>query len=160
MSVSSHLTPEPERRLWLILEDAARASDRQDWKLAALTALCAAQSLAAGPSVWMTAAALVGLAGVSPLSASPRLRRLDQPGTHGSVNDCLVDPADLVGYSRAELVLKLDRYLGGGVTATQYYEDLVGRILSSARLSRRKTIFLAVQCGLAAAGQLALYLRL
>ncbi|MDP2332052.1 MAG: hypothetical protein Q8M19_15300, partial [Reyranella sp.] len=43
MSVSAHLTPEPERRLWLILESMRHEVDSADARIAGLTAFAAAE---------------------------------------------------------------------------------------------------------------------
>ncbi len=43
MSVSAHLTPEPERRLWLMLENARHEAEGAERKAAALAAFAAAE---------------------------------------------------------------------------------------------------------------------
>jgi hypothetical protein len=150
MSVSSHLTPEPERRLWLILEALGAEVRWAETKIGALTALATAELLAAslagsrGPAAAvayaaLAAAAAAGLLALLPLSrATPWLAFLDDRGAKPASADCLLVSDDLVKYSRSELILKLDRYLGGGITATQYYEDVVGQILAQARAASRK----------------------
>ena len=77
MSVSAHLTPEPERRLWLMLESMRQAVEETNWKVAAITAF-AAMELAllkpaeAGPA-WLAASA--ALTAALPLAFSPLSRR-------------------------------------------------------------------------------------
>ncbi len=61
---------------------------------------------------------------------------------------------------RNELIHKLDKYLGGGITATQYYEDIVGLILADARVARRKRRWLAILFWLVGVGQAGVLLRL
>ena len=41
-------------------------------------------------------------------------------------------------YAHGELIYRLDKYLGGGITATPYHEDLVGQIVIHARIAVRK----------------------
>jgi hypothetical protein len=150
MSVSSHLTPEPERRLWLILEAVTSELKWAEAKLAALAVLAAAELFGAaalgarGPAAAVASGALLlalvaGMLALLPLSRpAPWLSFLDDRGAKPASADCLIASDDLAKYSRSELILKLDRYLGGGVTTTQYYEDAVGQILSQARGASRK----------------------
>jgi len=55
-----------------------------------------------------------------------------------------------------ELVNIMDRYLGGGVTATPYYDDIVGQIVLTARRITRKVRALAAAGALAVLAQLVL----
>ena len=168
MSVSSHLTPEPERRLWAIL-DSLRASvssaDRQLLSLtvfSALELLLLKQGLSTGfcgrlGSLALALAAPFGLFAFAPLARLPAgLGFLEAAKGKQSVDDSFITPDDLVKYAHGELILKMDRYLGGGITATQYHEDLVAEIGAQARLAARKRRLLLIQCGLAGLGQLAL----
>jgi len=163
MSVSAHLTPEPERRLWLILESMRKAVDDADLRIGALTALAAAELAclhASGrpltpASAPLAAALLAGVGSLVPLERLPRsISFLDYAGKKPRADDNLVLPEDLVKYSHGDLIFRYDKYLGGGITATPYYEDLVGRILENARLAARKQRLLKLVCLSAAAGQL------
>lgn len=168
MSVSSHLTPEPERRLWAVLDHVRGEAVRADWRLLALTAFSAAELLllksagAYGFFAWLgvlalAGAVLFGLFAFAPLSRLPeRLDFLEPPRGRQTVDDTFIAPEDIVKYAHGELVLKMDRYFGGGITNTQYHEDLVLEIGHIARLAARKRRYLLIECALVAAGQLAL----
>lgn len=167
MSISSHLTPEPERRLWIILEITRESAARSERLLMALTALCAAECffLKAGPPALLPRAALVLLGlvlplavlGVAPLKRLPGVLSCLDPGPEKQEpGDCLITCHDLAHHTQLDLINRLDRYLGGGITATRYYEDIVGRILEGARAAVRKERILKLACLLAGAGQLAL----
>ena len=70
MSVSSHLSPEPERRLWIIHGNLHRSIERTDLKLWALTAFSAAQMVLVAvvvPGGPFSRPALALLAAVLPL---------------------------------------------------------------------------------------------
>ena len=160
MSVSSHLTPEPERRLWLILESMESAVARAELKLAALAALSLAEGAllrggpawALGPLLVVLAAAVFGLAPLArPVKGAPWL---EPPKTKLGVDDSLVSAADLAKYTVGELINRLDRYLGGGITATQYYEDIVREISFTARAAARKRRLVSVVCVVALLAQL------
>lgn len=150
MSVSSHLNPEPERRLWIIHGNMRRAVERADLKLGALTAFAAAEAAfiklalpglpQAYPALLLLAAAVVlGLVTLSPLTEARRqLSLLDPRMDRRRAGDCLISEQDLAKYPQVELVILLDKYLGGGVTATPYYEDIVGQIVANARIATRK----------------------
>ncbi len=165
MSVSSHLTPEPERRLWAILDSLRASVAAADWQLLALTAFSAAEALllrftgpgeAAGSFVLAVAACL----GLAAFVARPKLpgngTRLDPARGKQSVDDSLITAEDLAKYAHGELILKMDRYLGGGITATQYHEDLVAEIGVNARLAVRKRRMLVILGGVVLLGQLCL----
>jgi hypothetical protein len=161
MSVSSHLTPEPERRLWLILEGMQAAAARADRTLAALAALALAEcavlrggpAWAVGPLLAVLVAAVFGL---SPLSRAVKwMPWLEPPRTKFGVDDSLVSAADLAKYPVGEMINRLDRYLGGGITATQYYEDIVREISVTARAAARKQRVVSVVCLAALLAQLA-----
>lgn len=168
MSVSSHLTPEPERRLWLILESMRRAIEVADRKIAALTLFSAAELafckivLPSGPLGLVTVAALslavvLGLVGFSALRRLPKWLLVMELGKlRPAIGDNLVSVEDLAKYSHGELISKLDRYLGGGITAMPYYEDLVGEIVMSARGAARKQRLFRLLCVLVGVGQLGL----
>lgn len=144
MSVSAHLSPEPERRLWLILGSLKEAADRADWKIAALTVFSTAQLAAFPGSDWLVKAALgaavpLGVFAFSPLSRAPRwMNFADPPRGRPKVEDSFLEPEDLVKYTHGDLIFKLDKYLGGGITATPYYEDLVGQIAEHSTVAARK----------------------
>lgn len=168
MSVSSHLTPEPERRLWLILESMQAAVASADRKLGALTALALAEAALARALGWggayrplvvapLAAALPLGVFALSPLRHAFKWAPWLEPArTKLGVDDSLVAVEDLAKYTVGELINRLDRYLGGGITATQYYEDIVREIASAARAAARKRRLLRALCVLAALGQLAL----
>jgi hypothetical protein len=168
VSISAHLTPEPERRLTLILENMRREVDRADMKIGALTAFAAAELIFSkvlapeGLLGFMTVAALaadlpLGVFAFATLARLPKyLSFLDEAKHKTSVNDCLVDPLDLAKYTQGELVNRLDRYLGGGITATPYYEDIVGQIVTSASVAARKLRLFRASCALVGFAQLCL----
>ena len=162
MSVSSHLTPEPERRLWLILESQRQAVVWADAKIGVLCLLAAVELALAGPRGALAAATLgvallLGLFALSPLAdAPPRVPGLAPVVGKSGAADCLIDFEDIAKHGHGELIHRLDKYLGGGITATQYYEDLVGQILSAARNAKRKTRLLGALCLLVGLGQAAL----
>jgi hypothetical protein len=172
MSVSSHLNPEPERRLWIIHESVTRYAEWTDVKLAVLAFFCALEMpvilgvFREGPltlaAVGMLCLALpLALAGLSPLADIYRtLPLLDQKVGRMDPSDSFLVARDLARYPHMELVNRLDRYLGGGITATRYYEDIVARIISASRSASRKRRLFAVACAPAVAAQFALALRL
>lgn len=170
MSVSSHLNPEPERRLWVVRAAMAREDAAADLKLGALAAFAAAEAawllcgshglLSSLSGLALAAAAVIGLYGVSPYSESAaRLPLRGSQKSQPAQGDSMLSAADLAKYSHADLVNLLDRYLGGGVTATPYYEDIVAKALFLARLACRKRRLLLAQAALLLAGQLGLFLR-
>lgn len=156
MSVSSHLSPEPERRLWIIHGNLHRSIERTDLKLWALAAFSAAQMVLVAiavpggpfsrPALALLAAVLpAGLFALSPfVEVQRQFPFLDPRMDKRRAGDCLISDHDIAKYPQIELVILYDKYLGGGVTATQYYEDIVGQIVSSARISvRKRRLFLA-----------------
>ncbi|UPT73488.1 MAG: hypothetical protein M0D55_16695 [Elusimicrobiota bacterium] len=160
MSVSAHLSPEPERRLWLIYESLRNSTDGADFRLGALAALAALEIGLLRPTLWLAvplAAVLVAAAtAFLPVRRLPKtLAYLEEARRKPRVDDNLLLPEDLVKYSHGELIFRFDKYLGGGITATPYYEDLVGRILDHAHMAARKQAILKIACLLAALGQLA-----
>lgn len=172
MSVSSHLTPDPERRLRIIYGNLDNAVKWADSKLGAVTIFAAAQAVAvkyllpdgiAGQAalVILCAVVPVGLLGVSPfLETLHRLPLLDPRQDKLPDGNYLVNEYDISKYSQAELTSYLDRYLGGGITATPYYEDIVAQIVISARIATRKRRLFAAACALAGGAQLFLLARL
>jgi hypothetical protein len=165
MSVSAHLTPEPERRLWLILESMRAAVESADWRVAGLTAFAALELAmvkfafpgARFASVALAAALPVGIVAFAPLTRLPKwLAFLDPSHDRVRSDDSFIVAEDLIKYSHGELIFKLDKYLGGGITATPYYEDVVGEILSNAKTAVRKRRLLRAACALVGAAQLAL----
>ncbi len=168
MSVSTHLTPEPERRLWIILEQMRQGGEQADWKLFALAAFAAGQlafvrSLGdAGPSGLLALASLcaalpLGVFAFSPMAGTPRwLPLLDPSRGRPGAGDRLIAADDVVKYSQTELVNRFDKYLGGGITATPYYEDIVAGILVAARIAARKRRLLRAACLLVGVAQLGL----
>lgn len=168
MSVSAHLTPEPERRLWLILESMRHEVDAADLRLAALTAFAFAElacfriSPQVGPPgllalVSLTAALPLGVFAFAPVKRLPKwLQFLEPHRDRMKSDDSLIVVDDLVKYSHGDLIFRLDKYLGGGITATPYYEDVVGQIVENARVADRKQRLLRADCILIGLGQLGL----
>jgi len=168
MSISAHLTPEPERRLTLILENVRHEGEWADKKLGALTFFAASELAVAhfvaspGPLgfltlLTLTAALPVGVFAFAPLARLPAFLSFLDAGRHKtSVNDCLVAVEDLAKYSQGELINRLDRYLGGGITATPYFEDIVGQITARANVATRKQRLFRAQCALVGLAQLGL----
>lgn len=163
MSVSSHLTPEPERRLWLILEKVREEAERAQWKAAALGGLSALElALGGAPFPGAARAALAAAAALGALALLPdarkgrRLPLLDPTIGRQTVDDSLISVEDIPKYAYGELVLKLDRYLGGGVTSHQYYEDIIADIGRQARRAGRARRLLAVGAAFSIAAHLAL----
>ncbi|MDO8805151.1 MAG: hypothetical protein Q7R35_12025 [Elusimicrobiota bacterium] len=168
MSISSHLSPDPERRLWIIHGKMLHCVEWTDIKLGALTVFAAAQMallkvlVSGGPLAYpalalLAAVLLIGLVALSPLiEAQRQFPWLDQRMDRRQAGDCLIVPQDVAKYPQIELVILLDRYLGGGVTATPYYEDIIGQIIISARIATRKRRLFLAACILAAIVQLGL----
>jgi len=168
MSVSAHLTPEPERRLWLILESMRHAVDSADLRIGALTAFAVAELafikilLPVGPPGFMALASLttalpLGVFAFTPLKRLPKWLQFLEPKRGKMIaEDCLISVDDLVKYSHGDLIFRLDKYLGGGITATPYYEDIVGQIVENARIAARKQRLFRAQCFVVGAGQLGL----
>ncbi len=167
MSISSHLSPDPERRLWVIHDTVRRAAEWTDLKLG-LVGLLAVLELPwlagffkegwpAYTAVGLLCAALaLVLAALSPFTALDRqLPLLDQPVGKVRQEDSLVLPEDLARSPYSELVFRMDRYLGGGITAIKIYEDIVARIIAASRSAVRKTRLLSAACGAAILAQLA-----
>jgi hypothetical protein len=168
MSVSAHLTPEPERRLWLILESMRHEVESADLRIGGLTAFAAAELAfiriltPVGASgflalVALTAALPLGVFAFTPLKRLPPwLQFLETRRGKPRVEDSLITVDDLVKYSHGDLIFRLDKYLGGGITATPYYEDVVGQIVENARVASRKQRLLRWACVVVGAGQLGL----
>lgn len=161
MSVSSHLNPEPERRLWVIHEKVRLEAERADLRLGALAFFSALQmallnhgSLAFAASLLLVSVLPVCLFAVSPfIDVKGRMKVLDGTGKPGELDSMLL-ARDLVKYPQMELVVLLDRYLGGGITSTPYYEDIVAQILRQSRLAARKARLFTLACVPAIAAQL------
>lgn len=172
MSVSTHLSPEPERRLLIILESMRHSAERADGKAAALTAFAAAEAfglkiIGAGGGFGdlallpLAAALPLGALAFSPLTKTPAgLAFLEPPLGKSGPDDCLLEVEELAKFTQAELTLRMDKYLGGGVTSTAYYEDVVGQIIRAARTAARKKILLGWLCDLLLLGQAGIVLRL
>ena len=172
MSVSSHLTPDPERRLRVIHGNIRDSLNRADLKLGALTLFAAVQmavvrfvapeGAASHIALLALCAALpVGVFGFSPFVETPEpLPLLEPRGDKPHPGDSLVSESDIARYSQLELTGFLDRYLGGGITATPYYEDIVAQIITGARIVARKRRIFGGACVLAALAQLCLFARL
>ena len=168
MSVSAHLTPEPERRLWLILESMRHAVDAADLRIAGLTTFAVFELafihvlMPAGSSgrlalATLTAALPLGVFAFAPMRRLPKwLQFLEPRQDKVRADDSLILVDDLVKYSHGELIFRLDKYLGGGITATPYYEDVVGQIVENARVAARKQRLLRITCFVVGVGQLGL----
>ncbi|HNW44077.1 MAG TPA: hypothetical protein PKI19_06210 [Elusimicrobiales bacterium] len=171
MSVSSHLTPDPERRLRVIYGNIYNSLKWTDIKLGALTFFAMAElaviKTAAPEGAYGSFALLAlcavlpaGVLGVSPFIETQRRLPLLEPGEKKQrPADSLISEYDIAGYSRLELTGFLDRYLGGGITATPYYEDIVGQIVAGARIAARKLRLFRGACALAGIAQLLLLLQ-
>lgn len=168
MSISSHLTNEPERQLRIFLDTMEASVDRSDRRIAALTVFAAGGAAFASlvlPEGTQRLAALVPLAAALPLGVlgySPMRELagwycfLDPSQSKSSSEECLPLAEHLAKYSHSELTNRLEKYLGGGVVATQYYEDLVTQIGLSARAASRKQTIFRILSGVVGIGQLAL----
>ena len=174
MSVSSHLTPEPERRLWVILEHMQHSVESIDQRIGAITAfavieLALVKLLAPAGALGLLTVLLLALAlplGVfafSPMTGMPKWLYTPEPHKdRSSVDHNMIWAEDIAKYSHSELVHRLDKYLGGGITATPYHEDLVGQIVVHARITVRKQRLFNAACvivGIAQLGVLAQLLR-
>lgn len=165
MSISTHLTPDPERRLLILRESMHEAVVWVEKKTGAITVFAAGQlawlytAATAGPLYMAAMAALaaslpLGVYAFSPLIGKPGPSK----GPHRS-DDSFIAAEDLAKYTHAEMVLLLDRYFGGGITATRYYEDIVAQIIANARAAVRKTLLFRTTCLLVGIAQLCLLLR-
>ncbi len=165
MSVSTHLTPDPERRLLILRESIQEAVAWTEKKTGALAVFSAAQlawlhsAASTGP---LSTAAMAALAASLPLGIYAFSPLTDNPvpsiGPHRS-DDSLILAENLSKYTHSEMILLLDRYFGGGITATQYYEDIVAQILVSARAAVRKGRLFRIACLLVGAAQVCLLAR-
>ncbi|MDQ7773981.1 MAG: hypothetical protein RDU13_10695 [Elusimicrobiales bacterium] len=166
MSVSSHLTPDPERRLWIIhdrVQELLSVTDRKLWLFVFLSVAQIALVRFASPGGMLAYVSLIVLAPALPLGAfalSPFVERPrpvpvheSAPGKKGSAYS-LLSERDLAGFSQADLTITLDKYLGGGITATPYYEDIIGQIVGGARVVVKKELLLKILCSVVLAGQL------
>ena len=172
MSVSSHLTPEPERRLWIIHEIMRHSVEWADRKIAALTVFTAAQMALIwllAPAGALSHLALVALCVVLPLGVfaySPltevarRLPFLEPSDDRSYAADFLLSVHDIATYSQNELVNRMDKYLGGGITATPYYEDIIGQIVVYARIAARKQRLFRIACVIVGIAQLGFFVQL
>lgn len=168
MSISSHLTPEPERRLWAILDTMRRQVEWTDAKLAVLLLIAALEGAfigVTGPSGVFGRACLaafgltllVAVFALLPLLRTPKwLPFLEPLGEKAIPADNLLSAEALSKLTFTEAIQLLDRYLGGGITATQYHEDLVREAVGHARVAVRKRRLFTAACVLAVLGQLAL----
>ena len=166
MSISSHLTPEPERRLWTILESMQRSVEGADLRIGAITAFAAIElafikMLApAGPLALPTLALLspalpLGVFAFSPLTGVPKWLYTPKPHKDKpSIDHCMILAEDIAKYAHGELIYRLDKYLGGGITATPYHEDLVGQIVIHARIAVRKQRLFNAACIIVGIAQL------
>lgn len=156
-SVSSHLSPEPERRLWIIFElmqDAAASAEQRLAAIAGLAVLELALLRPGGAGALILALCVpVALLGLYPLRRlPPALAFLEPPKDASGVS--LVTPEDIAKCLLVDLIHRMDRYLGGGVTSTQYYEDIVAEILAQAYLAVLKRRVLRAVCVAVALAQL------
>lgn len=148
LSVSSHLTPDPEKRLSRMTDILCRQQDSAEKKLAVLAIVAAIEMFAVYPShtgteALLSIAIIAAFTGLSPLMDTEKEIRLLDHNDGRVPDDYILDEYDIAKYSRSELVNFLDKYLGGGISATPYYEDMVSRILNKARrLVRRHRMFM------------------
>ena len=151
LSVSSHLTPDPERRLRRMLDNLHEQQRSAEFKLSAAAIAAAIEMFAVLPSRTGTEFLLslvicFAFAGLSPfMETDKKLPVLDCKETD-LPDDYILDEYDLAKYSSSELVNFLDKYLGGGISATPYYEDLVSRIAYRSRRLVRRHRMLAIAC--------------
>ncbi|MCX5786559.1 MAG: hypothetical protein NTX59_12825 [Elusimicrobia bacterium] len=171
MSISSHLTPEPERRLWIMHGNIDNSLKWADKKLGAVTAFAAVQmaviKIVAPEGVLsyiallaLCAALPVGVFGISPFIETRKHIPLHKPREAERAGDSLITEYDIAGYSQMELVNFLDKYFGGGITATRYFEDIIARIVIGARIVTRKRRLFMCSCVLAGTAQLCLLVQL
>lgn len=168
MSISSHLSPDPERRLWVIHDSVRHASEWTDLKLGLVGLLAVLElpllagffregAIAFAAAGLLCAALALVLAALSPFTAMDRqIPLLDQAVGKVRQEDSLVLAEDLARSPYSELVFRMDRYLGGGITAIKLYEDIVARIIAASRAAVRKKRLLAAACGAVLGAQLAL----
>jgi len=145
-----------------------RAVEWTDIKTGALMAFAAAELalifgvMPVGPFsfpalVLLSAVLPVGIIALSPFIETARqIPFIDPKMDKRYAGDCLITARDIAKYPHIELVIRLDKYLGGGVTATPYYEDIVAQIIMAARISTRKHRLFLGGCGLAGLVQIGL----
>jgi hypothetical protein len=145
------------------MQHSVESTDR---RIAAITAFAALElafikMLApAGPlgfsTIVLLALALpLGVFAFSPLSGKPKWPYLPEPRKDKpSVDHCMLWAEDIAKYTHSELVHRLDKYLGGGITATPYHEDLVGQIVIHARIAVRKQRLFKAACVVVGIAQL------
>lgn len=159
LSVSSHLTPDPEKRLrnlYAYLSDELRFMDYKLFfiVLASLVELSALVRYSTYASVLLCFIIMAALLGISPLTEIPQKIKFLDIDSAKNPDSIIIGANDIAGYSCAELVNFLDRYLGGGISATPLYEDIVSRILITSRVTVRKRKLFFSSCVLLAAMQL------
>ena len=131
-----------------MLDNLLNQQRMADFKLAAVSVAAATEMFAVSPSrtgteFFLSIAVAFSLLGMSSVTEKTGgVKFLDRSNSEFP-DDYLLDENDLSKYSRTELVNFLDKYLGGGISSTPYYEDLVSRISCAALcLIRKKRIFL------------------
>ncbi len=155
----------------MIHGDIYDSLNRTDRKLGAITIFAAAQMAVIkfvspeGALSYLSLLALcavlpAGIFGISPFIETPGPLPLLDPVNKPRAADSLLNEHDIAGYSQLELVSFLDRYLGGGITATPYYEDIVAQIVIGARIATRKRRLFGSACVITAAAQLCLLAQL
>lgn len=95
----------------------------------------------------------LGVFAFSPLTGKPKWLyhpHNDKP----RIDHSMIWAEDIVKYTHSELVHRLDKYLGGGITATPYHEDLVGQIVVHARIAVRKQRLFGAACIIVGIAQL------
>jgi len=156
LSVSSHLTPDPEKRLGRMLAGIENHRRTADFRLAVMSVVCAVElipaALAGGTAGGVAGVLLCAALAASAAGLSPFAEFAGKSGVFGETagkppDNYLVNEQDIVKYSHSELVDFLDRYLGGGVSATPYYEDIVSRVSSVSLITLRKRRILAAAFG-------------
>lgn len=150
LSVSSHLTPDPERRLRRMLESLQNKQTALEHKLFFSALIAVIELFAVSRPIVLVELllcltiffAFIGMSAL--IDFDGKMKFLDNCDMEPP-DDYIFDENDLSRYSKAGLVNFLDKYLGGGISATPYYEDLVSRIATLARkLVRMQRVFLIV----------------
>ena len=146
--ISSHLSPEPERRIWILLENMRSYQADAERKLAAVAAVALFELAFLNASALrnppLALAFLLGFVGY----ATPLPRRLDVQADK-TTDDSLVTPEGLAKYTHGDLIVRLDKFLGGelalgvrlvGAHVLQEDPDPALRLRAEVRGDHRQTL--------------------